>query len=253
MYEFQEKSGIIVEIVKKIEVPRLRYFRGKINHTLPLLLSGTDEDREVIDIPRTPMTLKQLLDERVNSTYRFDRDLLRKGYTDVAFFEIGNPDNSGEIKYALYSQPLAKELFNSLNPRSNIVNRKLFITPDQYHAIPEQDSLVIPADVANDLRKKGYSHPDIRRKIWVYGAEGDESLFDGSLGLVQQLIGGDFSNRMGIFPSSYSGFGSWFVGGSDGYGRSFAGDWDHLDCGGGRLVGVAPKAQAVTETLEQSL
>ena len=240
MSEFQEKSGIT--IVKEIEVPRLRYFRGKINHNLPLLLSGTDENGDIIDVKRTPMTLKQLLSERVNSIYKHDRDLLRNNYTDVAFFEMGNPDNSGEIKYSLYSQPLAKRLFNSLSPESNIENGKLVITPDQYHAIPRKDSLIIPVNVANDLRENIYGHPDIRRKIWVYGAEGNESLVDGNLDFVHQIAGGDFSNRMGIYPSSYPGLGSWYVCRVDDYYGSVAGVRYHLDDDVIRLVGVAPKA-----------
>ena len=236
MSEFQEKSQI--KIVREIEVPRLRYFKGRINYNMPLLLSGRDEEGKVIDAQRTPMTLKQLLDWRVNGTKINGRNLLRESYTDVAFHEIGNPDNSGEIKYALYSQPIARELFNSLDPQSNIQRGKLVITPDQYNAIPREDCLLIPPGIANALREDGYSRPDIRREIWRFGAEGDDELVDGNLELVKKIVGGDFSNRMGKYPSNYSEFRPWCVNGLFMDGRSNADCSSHGD-DFSRLVGVA--------------
>jgi len=253
MSEFQEKSNIRMRIVREIEVPRLKYFRGRINHNMPLLLGGTDEEGKVIDVRRTPMTSAQLLDERVNGANVHDRDLLRDNYTDVAFAEIVDPDGSGEIKYALYSQPLVRELFDSFNPKSKISRNGLVITQDQYHEIPKEDCFIVSPDVANDLRENGYRHPDIRKEVWIYSAEGNKGLVDGSLELVQQRISGDISNRMGISPSSYPGLRYWCVGGFGGGYGSVADDWNDLGYGDGCLVGVvAPKAQsAVTEQREK--
>ncbi len=252
MTEFQERSNIRI-VRRGIEVPRLKYFRGKINHNMPLLLNGTDNEGNVVDVPRTPMTLAQLLNERVNGTNVHDRDLLRGDYPGVAFAEIVDPSESGEIKYALYSQSLVRGLFNSLNQESNIKNRGLVITPEQYAEIPNSDCMVVPKDIAADLRNNGLSHPDKRREIWVYGAEGDESLVDGNLDLVKQRIGGDISNRMGIFPSSYSGLRSWYVNGLDGNNRSDAYGRYGLGLDLDRFVGVvAPEAQSASQKLELS-
>ena len=163
-----------------------------------------------------------------------------------------DPSGSGEIKYALYSQPLVRGLFNSLNQESKIKNRGLVVTQEQYAGISSGDCMVVPKDIADDLRNNGYSHPDKRKEIWVFGAEGDEGLVDGNLDLVQQRISGDISNRMGIHPSNYPGLRSWFVLGLDG-GRSYACGRVGLGNDDGRLVGVvAPEAQNASQKLELS-
>ena len=248
MTDFQEKSNL--KIVKEIEVPRFRHFRGRIIDTIPLVLSGVDNKGEVVDVQRAPMTPAQLLDYRVNGANANDRDLLRNNYTDVAFAEIVDPNGSGEIKYVIYSQPLAQGLINSLNPNSDVRNGSLFVTPEQYNEIPVADSFVVPADVANALREDGYSNPNVRRGIWNYAVEGKEDLVDGNLELVQQRVGGDFSNRMGVFPSRQSGLRSWYVNGLDDRSNAY-GNVD-LHNGNALVVGVAPEAQNAPQNLDLS-
>ena len=187
-----------------IEVPlRLRSFYGDINQ-MPLLLSGKNLEGEVIDVERRLITIKQLFYDRIHSKNEHDRTLLRNWGIDTGVAMINDPDSSGEIIIALYSNPIVRELIHSINSKSSINGGGLQVNTDQYQTIKE-GAFILKPDVANALRTNPYSEQKIREGILDYVAEGEAGLVKANLSLVQEIDGGDMSNRMGWHLSSDSG------------------------------------------------
>lgn len=230
-----------------MEVPmRLRSFYGRNIDQIPLLLSGKNAEGEVVDIKRVPVTVKQVLYDRVHGEHEHDRTLLRDNYIDTGVAVITDPDGSGEVVVGLYSDPAVKELVHSLNPESPLKSGSLPVISDQYQAV-KKEALVLSSDVANALRSNAYSQQKEREGFWDYVAEGDAGLVRDNLALVQEANGGDMSDRMGLWVSSNPGMRLVCVG-SVGSNYSYAlGDYN-LDYLYGRLVGVAAEPLAPLST-----
>jgi hypothetical protein len=229
-----------------VDVPtRFRSFEGANLYNMPLLLSGKDESGNIIDVPRLPMTPKQLLYERVHGSNEHDRNLLRDNYVYTACAVIGDPQGSGEVVVGLYNDPVVRELVNSLNPNSVLQRGSLPVDADHYHAI-RKNGFVISSNTANRLRHNKYNKKKVREAFWDYVAEGDARLVMDNLALVQEKNGGDMKNSMGLWLYSNPGLGLLCVG-SVGSLSSLAIGGRNLDNDGGRLIGVAPEAPIAHE------
>jgi len=187
-----------------IKIPlRLRSFYVTIDE-MPLLLSGKNVEGDVIDVKRKLMTINQLFYERIHSTNEHDKNLLRGHGIDTGGVMINDPDCSGETIIGLYSNPVVKELIHSINSKSSIKKGSLQVNTDQYQTI-KQDAFIIKHDIANALRKNPYSNQKIREGLLDYVTKGDTQLVKDNLSLVQEINGGDMSNRMGWHLSSDPG------------------------------------------------
>ena len=223
-----------------MDVPlRLRSFPGRNIDQMPLLLSGKDKEGEVVDVVRTPTTVKQLLYDRVHGTHENDRTLLRDNHVDTGVALIGDPNGSGEAIIGLYADQIVQELVRSLNPESPLKAGSLPVNTDQYQAV-KKGAFVFSPDVANALRSNAYSEQKTREGFWDYVAEGDASLVRENLALVQEVKGGSMRDRMGLFLTSHPGLRLLCVG-SVGLKSSVAGGYLDLGLnnGGGRIVGLA--------------
>ena len=226
-----------------VDVPRrFRSFYGRNIDQMLLLLSGEDEAGDVVDVPRVPMTLKQLLYERVHGENVHDRKLLQDNYVDTACAVISG-DSSGEVLVGLYSDPLVKELIHGLNPGSRLQGGSLLVGADAYQEIKE-NAFVIPSDAVSNLRSSPFDEQVVREGFWNYIAEGDAELVRDHLSLVQERRGGSMKNRMGLWVSPNPGLRllcARSVGGYYGGGVAYGLHLGYYD--GGRLVGVvAPEA-----------
>ena len=224
---------------------KLRSFYGRVIDKMPKLLSGKDIEGKVVDVPREPMTPKQLVTERVNGQNQNDKQLLINNYVFTAYAVIPDPD-SDEVILVPKSNPMVAELIRGLNPKSNLTNGALDVDTEKYQAIKaDKNSLTLSEDIANGFRKSPYSQEKARQGAWDNMLEGDSKLRADNLKLVQKIKGGSMKDRMGLWlPSTeYKGL-RLLVVGSVGDGYSVAiGDY-YLDIGNGRLVGVAPEAQS---------
>lgn len=233
-----------------VDVPlRLRSFYGRNIDQMPLLLSGKDESGKVVDVPRDPITPKQLLYMRVHymrvhGANEHDRDLLRDNYVDTACAVITDSDGSGEVVVGLYNDAVVRELINSLNPEteSALQRGSLPVSADYYQAV-RKNGFVIASSVANSLRNNAYSEKKVREAFWDYVAEGDARLVMDNLALVQKRKGEDMKDRMGLglWLSSNPGLRLLCVGSVDDDSSYAYGDYS------GRLVGVASEALVARE------
>jgi len=232
------------------EVPlRLRSFYGRNVEQMQRLLEGKDENGKVVDIPRTPITVKQLLYERVSGKYEHDRTLLRDNYVNAADVIVVDPEGSGETIIGLYTDPAVKELVHSLCSINQLVAGSLPVSTDQYQEIKKQ-AFVFAPNVANELRRDPYSQQEFREEFWNYVAEGDTDLVRANLSLVQEVNGGSMKDRMGLYLSSNSGLRLVCVGSVGGI--SDADGYRGLGLSDGPLVGVAAEPLA-RENLESKV
>ena len=234
-----------------VDVPlRLRSFSGKAIDQMPLLLSGKDEQGEVVDVVRKPITVKQVLYDRVHGTHKNDRTLLRENNICTGVAAIVNPNGSGEAIIGLYADPIVQELVHSLNPES-LKAGSLPVNTDQYQAV-KKGAFVLSPDVANALRSNPYSEQKTREGFWDYVAEGDASLVRDNLTLVQAVVGGSMKDRMGLYLSSKPGLRLVSVDFVGHFGYSCAVGINGLSLHSGCLVGVAAEPLA-RENLESKV
>ncbi len=213
---------------------RFRSFYGRNIDQMPLLLSGKDEKGNVVDVPRVPMTPKQLLYERVHGGNKHDTKLLRDNYVDTACAVIGDPSGTREVLIELYTNPVVRELIHALNPESTLHLGSLQLNPDQYHAIKENGAFALSSATAGNLRESAYSEQKTREAFWEYVTDGDKQLVKDTL----ELYKGTLENRMGLYVPSVQGLRLLFVGSVDGNNSNADGS-SSLNDSIGRLVGVA--------------
>jgi hypothetical protein len=202
--EFQEPS---------IEVPlKLKSFYGRVIDQMPLLLSGKNENGEIVDVERKVITPKQVLEWRVKGKNIIDRNLLGENEISTGSVVLVNPNGSGETIVGLYSNPLVKELVHSLNPKSKItrgsknysLNGSLRVNSDTYYTI-RNDAYIIQPTAANNLRKSKYGEKRVTRGILEYLAEGDQKLLKENLELMRESIHDWPAKDMIIGGLPYSG------------------------------------------------
>lgn len=241
---------------------RFLSLEGREIYQMPRLLSGKNEKGVPVDVPRTPITVKRLLHERVHGTHENDRNLLRNNYVHTGVAVIGNPNCSGEVIVGLYADPTVRELVHSLNPKSPLIRGSLRVNTEQYQAV-KKGALVLSPDIANALSENAYSEQKAREEFWEYVAERDATLVRDTLALVQEFKGGSMKNRMGLYLTSDPGLRIVCVGPvghfSDAFGSIGVGNGGSL----GGIVGVAGAGDAVVAkkaspgivrpTLEQTL
>ena len=221
---------------------RLRPFYGTNTDLMPLLLSGKNKKGKVADVKRTPITVKQVLYDRIHSKHENERIHLRHSSIDTGDVIIVDPKGSGETIIGLYTNPSVKELVHSLNPKSPLEKGSLLVSTEQYQAI-KKEAFVLSPKVANALRDYYYNEQKAREGFWDYVAEGDTGLVRDNLAFVQKSYGGDMSDRMGLYLDSNPGLRLLCA-------RSVAAKFNargydlRYYCTNGHLVGVAAESLA---------
>lgn len=238
-----EQFSEMVTVNQPIQVSHFKFFPGRNIDQMPLLLSGKDVQGNVVDVPRVPLTGKQLLEYRLHGQTASDKASLTDNYAHVACGVLGDPQGSGEVVVGVYAIPLVTALVNSLSPANKLVGGALPVNVDQYQTV-KKDGFVFSKTVANDLRNDAYSHKNKRRAFWEYLAEGDTKLSKAYIADVLKKTEGTLENRLDFVSRNVNlGFRLLCVG-SVGGGSSIAGGYD-LDGLIGRLVGVSGGAASV--------
>jgi len=222
--KFQEK----VKIINPSEVHVLQVFDGKPNYSMP----------EIIASGRKPLDFKGFMTRRLGDTS--DAQTLRDNYFTTSSPVFVDPAGSGEVVIASYkNNETARNLVNSLNPDSNIKNYSLVVSKDVYESIKEQESMIIPGNVAEALRNDIYSKKKTRAEFWEFQAEGDKKLNEDYGSMVDKMTDKSFSKNRGLWLPNTEGMRFFWlesVGGND---SDAGGINDFIDNLGGRLVGVS--------------
>tara|TARA_Y100000034_G_scaffold37913_2_gene46569 strand:+ start:992 stop:1816 length:825 start_codon:yes stop_codon:yes gene_type:complete len=195
--QFQEET----ELKIPCKIRRLRSFEGKSINNIVMLLNGTNEKGKIVDVKRNLVTPKFLLNERVYGKNYHDRILLQDKNIDTACGVVVDPEGSGEVVLGLYSDPIVKELINSLNPNSDLKNNSLVISRDYYQAI-KKNGFVFSPDIANNLRANAYSENKARQAAWEYVIEGESKLFKDYVKLVIEKLNEIYRSAF-ILPNKY--------------------------------------------------
>ena len=242
--EFREPA---IQSLKRLRLFNDEGWGGVNDHgfQMQLMLSGKDVKMKVVDVRRKPITIKELLYERLFGPNDHDRDLLRENTIDTSVIAIGDPNDSGEVIIGLYSDPLVRDLVHSIQEYSPIrSNDAIPVSIDLYHSIRGRAFIIRPEEKSS-LRKNGFNEQRLREEFWNYVAEGDETLVRETL----EIVGGDMSSSMGVYLSPTSGMRLVSVGPI--YEHSNAYCWNGLS-GGSRLIGMAPD-ELMQEDLESKV
>lgn len=219
--KFNEK----IQIIKPTEIPVLQTFEGRPNYELPKLLASG----------RKPLDMKGFMQRRLGESS--DAQILKDNYFTTVSPLFVDPAGSGEVTIASYkNNEEARNLVNSLNPDSNIKNYSLVISKDIYESIKEQESMIIPGDVANALRNDVYSNKKTRAQFWEFQAEGDETLSKEYGSMVDKTTGRSFAKNRGLWLPNTEGMRLFWLGSVGG--GSYAGGGS-VDGDSGRLGGVS--------------
>ena len=249
---FQEETELIVPI----KVVRFKEFYGREIFQLPLLLSGRDKEGEnsrVIDVPRTPITPQQLLYERLHCKNENDKNMLRANYVHTAYPVIADPEGSGAVVIGSYSEPVVREIVNSLSPKSKTSQYSIVVSNEQYEAVKScSEKIFIPPDIANNLRKDRYSEQKTRLMFWGFITESDTKLLDGIMADVAAEKHGDLTNLMGLSLSQQKGLRLLCISAVIN-GDVNANDSHIFGDNNSRLIGVAPQEYAAPKPFKPSL
>ncbi|MBI5390735.1 hypothetical protein HZB02_04545 [Candidatus Woesearchaeota archaeon] len=195
------------ETLPGTQYTKLKSFYGKPTDQIPRLLHGTDDTGNVIDLPRLPMTPKQLIAGRVYGP-EHDRDLLISTSMVTACGVFYDPRLTGEVKVAHYTHPLVMEMINHLNPQSKLLNtipkdpscgfaQGLAITQEVYDAITGNVFVITPND-ANELCRIPLSCQIVREDLLEYLVEGDTDVSKDYRLLLKEYILDELSGSMGF-------------------------------------------------------
>ena len=145
------------------ESKSLRLFFGRVADQIPLLLSGKNREGTVLTDALEPITLREILYRNVHNER--DRMLLEMSnnvnlYAGDAI--IFDPDGNEEAIIGHYSNPIVKELVDSISRESldrdyidvSGTPTKLYVDPDHYQVIKnERETLVIDPPFAERLSR----------------------------------------------------------------------------------------------------
>ncbi|MGA2173028.1 MAG: hypothetical protein ABSG82_08505 [Sedimentisphaerales bacterium] len=173
--------------------------------------SPWDEMPSLLSGPREPMTPSQLLNGRLLmenppkehplAPGTIDGRILSQLYVDTSACFVVNPNLSGEVRIALFSDPVAKKLLKEFIGRSENDESLMYLTCTGYNHIK---GLLLTGEQVQSLRDDPFSMVDKREEIWDFIAEGDRKLIRRYKDLVFRETDGSITNRMGVCPPSPS-------------------------------------------------
>lgn len=214
-FQSQEQMKVAVEGVLKgsLEVNKFRAPVGALIHSIAALLNGTDIEGKPIsgEVPRDLTDFYGLLTMRSKGKNKEDKAWFQKNYVVVGDPIVGDPAGSGEVIVTPYTNPVARRLVRSINPRSRLVGNSLELAEDpdeavaQYEAIKKGTVVVLSKSVAEGLRNDIYSHLAKRQEVYEMLSRGEDGLIKDNLGFVAEARGMKpedvtLKNAMGLYP-----------------------------------------------------
>jgi len=231
---------------------RLSGFNGKFSEIIPRMLTGKNEAGEIVDVMRTPISLKQLIFERLHNEYQLDRNNLRSKNLSVGDIMISS-DEGGVI--GLYSNPVVRELVNSITPAKEIKHSlNLFsVNSEQYEAVKkggffiDQEFLLKLAYTREGIWELGARYRKVKDQFWEFVTEGDKGLLEDYINLLQEFNKrnsneGFYENMMDFIGLGLCQQGFNFLGISGIYSSSF-GSHVFNNCSS-NLIGIAKEMPA---------
>lgn len=180
---FEEKGDEI-----KIVPRRLRSFEGRIDHVMQRILSGKDRGGTKADARRIPLSVRELMYERLHNPNEHDASQLDKRCFTSADVCIGEPGGSGAI-VCLYSHHLVRDIINSLSPVSSY---PLTVHKETYREI-KKEAFVFSGEDLEYLACDSLAIPDKREALWKH-LLGDDLYAD----TLDSFEGGDIKDVMGV-------------------------------------------------------
>ena len=217
---------------------RFKSFYGRVINNMQPLLKGLEKDSNgklvQKDVERFPADIKTIAYERVHSSNKNDRNLLRDHYfvTSVGFAQ--NPRKEEGYMIILPSNPVFRETIEAINPESNFPNGLLKISDEDYHKIREAGSVMnISKEDATTLKNRAYDIPEFREEVVDFVLQNDSDLKKDYI----KNISGNMKNNFGLWFTSRKGWGLvWF--GSVGNNNSNINCNNNLNNNNGRLLGI---------------
>ncbi len=217
-----------------IHVRRFQPFYGANYKMMQGLLTGKDKDGNPVDVTRSPISPKRLMELRLGYVgSEADKIEFRNNYVDTSLAVLPDP-NSDEVIFS--NRP---PLIYQLNEDTRLVGGNLEFDGDVY-AEAKKSGFTINASDANTLRNNTYALPKLRREAWEFFAEGDTEITEAYAADVTKTTRLEFDKVMGLYLPRSKGLRLlyvWRLGG-----RSNANGDGSLADDNGRLVGEAPEA-----------
>ncbi len=213
-----------------ISVRTYQPFRCSPLQGMQRLLTGQEHGAQ-IDIPRLPLSTKQLMELQLGKAGLSDDHTYFRD-TSLLTSTVLLPNPSGIDLKVVHAHPL----LYLLHPETKLVNGHLLITQEQYDASP--DGFVLTAADVQELTHNPYALPTRRRAFWEFEAEGDLPLAKAYETYVNDVGKQIPMLVLGLYLPTTKGMQLLCVGCLDGY---FGGN--------GSLVGVAAKAHVVAQKI----
>ena len=131
-----------------------RGFHGAVVDQMPLLLSGRNEQGEVVDVPRSPASFAFIIERRETAP-----EDVRREYTYHSFF-TGDAVIRG-VNGDLVSM-LDSPILRTVTPESTLVDGALRLSTAQWKELQAQrdGTLYLSADEVEELHSRGYVKKD---------------------------------------------------------------------------------------------
>jgi len=184
------KTEIFQEPVKN-SPSRLQIFSGKLAEVIPRMLSGKNDTGEIVDVKRTPMSIKQLIYERLHNEYQQDRNNLRSRDFNVSDIMIFS-EEGGVV--GLYSNAVVREIVNSVSPAKVIKHgdETFSISAEQYEAVKkggffiDREFLLKLAYSQEGVYELGARYKKVKDEFWEFITEGDKGLLGDYINLLNE-------------------------------------------------------------------
>ena len=227
------------------DVMNHKLFQGAIYKTIQRLITGKNEDGIKLDLPRLPMSTKQLVEGRLGKlrklTYatKADMSFLGFNFLDTCTAVLPNP-NGNDVKFE-HEHPL----IYTLNPKTKLNSSyTLDITQEQYDS---SKGFKLTAEQVNELKNNPYALPKVRRAFWEYQFEGDIQLTKDYITDVVRNLEMGFDYSMGLYLPLSKGLRLFSVCNVDSNHKSNAVSNGNLDYNSNCLVGVLTDPELVAE------
>ena len=233
--------------------PAYREFYGEPIVQMPLLVSGKDEQGNVVDIAREPASFAYVIERRMKAPLD-----VRKAWQENDFY-TGDGSTSGTKGDHLIV--LDAQALREMNPKREIYQWELILPTDAWQELKSEitkdnsKGVYLNAEEVQEAKNKGYVR---QNGVWTPANKSVAKVWDvlgrgRDLTSYVQLVSEDSPNSNSLLrvyfnkttKNSNPTMLSWVAGKTDNY--SCADGVSLPYYGGGRLVGVAPEAHVARE------
>lgn len=217
---------------------RFQSYDGKIIVNMPTVLGLKLNDQGIYVrkndlVERVPADMKGLVEGRVKSPSKNDKEILRNNYYFALDGFAKVEESKGDHMLINSANPVFRKLALGLNPKSPVPNGLLTINDDVYQKIKEAGNIMmISKQDANTFRNDPYDLPNKREEILEFYLQGDSESKEAYLNSLK----GGIENNLDFYITSKNGAGLvWF--------GSVGNNYSGIDCSNdllddyGRLLG----------------